>query len=116
MKKIIALSLLTVCLMAAPAGAVPTNPGDTPPAAQVLSDAQMAEVVGGQINVPPTDPGLGNPTPPVGQYIKDVRNILGINPGHFSAALGAHFGFASFVRANNPYTDARGLANILFQR
>lgn len=116
MKKIIALSLLAICLMSAPVSAVPTQPSDASAAPQVLSDAQMADVVGGMINVTPSGPAFGNPTPPVGPYIKEIRSILGTDPGHFSTALGADLGFANFVRANNPYSDARGLANVLFQR
>lgn len=116
MKKIVALSLLAACLMSAPVSAAPAPSSDVPAAAQVLTDAQMADVVGGMINVTPTGPAFPNPTLPVGPYIKEIRSLLGTDPGHFSTALGADLGFASFVRANNPYTDAQGLAKILIQR
>lgn len=114
MKKFIALSLLAAFLMAIPATAAPSQPGDASTAVQVLTDAQMTEIVGGGVNLAPAQPVFECPTPPIGPYIKGIRAILGTDPGHFSTAMNVNLGFANFVRAVCPHTDAQGLGHIYF--
>lgn len=82
-------------------------PGLTANQPHVMTDAEMALVVGGQINV---GPGLPPPQPPLAAFIQLAEQSHGVPPGQLGDLVGAR-GVAGFVRFYFP-TSSPGLGQI----
>lgn len=119
MRKALAILIVAVSMLgassfavAAPAqDALPTaQPCNSSPVvpAQPMTDSDMAQVVGGQINVPP---GLAPPQPPIAGFINTISEQYGTDPGHVGTAYGLRPGLATFIRHMFP-SSSPGLGQL----